>query len=250
MAAGWDLREFRERRSPIVFAHDYEGFPVARGGTVLRNKEYEGYASMIGNVEFPDEGKFDHVDLVHDMVAEGLLNCGSVGFDILKMRAPTEDEEKKYKLGKYSAMFEKCSLTEFSLCSVGRQPGAGVIWSEDGLSDFEKLLAGKEYSAEAVQEVRETIIQTPSTKSYHTLDAVLEMNGFFSEDRTDIGITVEQMSAAVDTLGGDVAKYRESLKELSERVSALEEKESAELSAEEEQSDEIDFDLLLSTSAE
>lgn len=229
LATGWNLKGFRERRSPILLSHDYSGLTVAQGGNILKNQEYGGFASMIGTVEFPESGKFAHSDLVHDMVEAGLLNCGSVGFDVDKMRAPEEEEVKKFGLGKYSAIFEKCSLVEYSLCSVGAQPGAGVIYSEEGQGEFEALISGGTYDPDVVQEVREMVLQVPTTKTYHSLDSALAMQEFLGEDdKTDSG----RMLESVQELGGRFDALGSSVEKLSARISALEAKEESDSVAE------------------
>tara|TARA_E500000305_G_scaffold108357_1_gene110562 strand:- start:23766 stop:24800 length:1035 start_codon:yes stop_codon:yes gene_type:complete len=171
LANGWDLKQFRARNSPILFGHDSDSAPVGRGLTVQRNRDYEGLKAMLGQVEFAPQGLSDQADLVESMVGAGFLNCGSVGFNIKKMREPTKEEAKKWGLGKFSAIFEQMDLVEYSVVSLGRDPRAGVIYTDEGRASFDGWLAenAERFTEESVACVRETILKTPSTKSFHAL---------------------------------------------------------------------------------
>jgi len=210
LSDGWNLDLFRERKSPVLFGHDHIAEPVGRALTVRRGVELGDVKAMTGHVEFAPEGLSPKADLVEGLVANGFLSGGSVGFDINKAREPTEEEVELFGLGKYSTVFTDMSLVEYSVVTLGRDPKAGVIYSEAGDAAFEQFLIDNEgvYEPEAIREVREELLRKPSGRSTFALREWFER---------DAGLETWQ-SRQADELTAMTA----SVAELVARVTALE----------------------------
>jgi phage head maturation protease len=157
LAESWSLDDFESRKAPVLYHHDSYAGPVGRAYDVRKGVEYQGVKALTGMVEFAPEGLSPQADFAYGLVNAGLLNGGSVGFRVEQMREPTKEERQQFGLGQYSAVFEKCNLTEFSVLGVGRDPLAGVIYSADGQSKFEEFISSNpdRFDADVVREFRE-----------------------------------------------------------------------------------------------
>lgn len=236
LANGWDLTSFRDRKSPVLLQHD--GLPIGRAGVVRKNQDYNGVKALVGHVQFAPEGLSEVADMTERMVAGGLLNCGSVGFNIVKMREPTDAEAKQFKLGKYSAIFEKMSLSEYSVVAVGRDPKAGVIYSDEGASQFESMISGMEYSADSVLAVREAFLHVPTGKETITYESVDEWIS-----TSDCYVADDEEEDKPD----EFAEMRESIQALTDRIETL---ESPEVEEEYEEDAESTFDSIVASVCE
>ena len=157
LADSWSLDDFESRKAPVLYHHDSYAGPVGRAYDVRKGVDYQGVKALTGMVEFAPEGLSPQADFAYGLVNAGLLNGGSVGFRVEQMREPTKEERQQFGLGQYSAVFEKCNLTEFSVLGVGRDPLAGVIYSADGQSKFEEFISSNpdRFDADVVREFRE-----------------------------------------------------------------------------------------------
>jgi len=157
LADSWDFKEFRQRQAPVLYHHDSYAGPIGSAFGIKKNQDYKGTKAVTGSVTFAPEGLSKTADFAFGMVEAGMLNGGSVGFTVHEMREPTPAETRKFKLGDYSAVFTKSSLTEFSVLGVGRDPLAGVVYSADGQSELESFISENpdRFDPEVVREFRE-----------------------------------------------------------------------------------------------
>ena len=147
MVKGWQLRDFRKRGGPFLFAHNIDEIlpPIGKMGSVrkvLKGKETKDVGPFLGGrAEFTPPGLNPFNDLISDAVDSGFMPGGSVGFRMLSHREPTEEELKaNKKLGKFSFISESTNLVEFSSVPVGMDPDA-VMQRTAALGNLEALLA-------------------------------------------------------------------------------------------------------------
>ncbi len=166
MANAWDTKEFVYRGSNVLYDHNIQESrpPIGKvskmqKGVDLR-KGGRTFKAMTGDVEFADRGIYDFAGLVEDLVEAKLLSNGSVGFDVMKMRPPTEDEQETMGMKPFSAVIQKANLIEFSITPLGRDKNARLL-SEDGTDMLEAKLAefaeAGVHSDSVLGEFRETL---------------------------------------------------------------------------------------------
>lgn len=165
--AGWNLLDFNKRGRPFLFGHNIHEMrhPLGTMSNVLKGAkedEVKGQPVLAGNTRFTEEGLNPFNDLTHDMVASGNMPGGSVGFRPIDSRAPTEEELTANKaLRKYSIIFVKTSLVEFSGVPVGMDPDAvkrrcaGQVGLEARLAE---AIAEGRYDEEIVAEFRHLML--------------------------------------------------------------------------------------------
>lgn len=168
MANAWDTKEFVYRGSNVLYDHNIQesrppiGKVTAMQKGVELRKGGKTFKALTGDVEFADRGIYDFAGLVEDLVEAKLLSNGSVGFDVMKMRPPTEDEQETMGMKPFSAVIQKANLIEFSITPLGRDKNARLL-SSDGADLLEQKLA--EFAEAGVHadsvlgEFRETLAQ-------------------------------------------------------------------------------------------
>ncbi|MFH1498211.1 MAG: hypothetical protein ABII82_10340 [Verrucomicrobiota bacterium] len=116
---GWRLVNYQ--RNPIVlWAHDATVPAIGK----LSNLAIEGRggtAALMGDVNFPPPGIHPLADQVHDLIGEGIIASGSVGFIPIRSQ-PNE-------LGGTDYLEQE--LTEFSIVNVGALPSALLVGRAD-----------------------------------------------------------------------------------------------------------------------
>jgi hypothetical protein len=127
---GIDLREFKRRGSPLLFAHGRgkgEDFPLGMVENVDKGAKMRGRRAMSGDANFKAADVWPFAGLVWEMVQAGVIRGGSIGFDIMGEREPTKDEARFYGIkSALSQITTKAKLVEFSVVSLGRDPSAQV----------------------------------------------------------------------------------------------------------------------------
>lgn len=210
LVKGWDLTDFKRRGQPFLYGHNIEAMrhPLGRLSQVKKGDPADfvrGDPVLAGNTGFTEEGLNPFNDLTHDMVATGNMPAGSVGFRVKESRSPTEEEmDVDKKLQKWSAIFTKTSLIEFSAVPVGMDPDA-VKRRSDAYEGIEAELmraieAGK-YDEDLVARFRHMYLGTDDepTEGKRTVVAV---NGLKREEETED----EKGDATEDTVGTDVGE--------------------------------------------
>jgi phage head maturation protease len=255
LAESWSLEDFESRKAPVLYHHDSYAGPVGRAYDVRKGVDYNGVKALTGTVEFAPEGLSPQADFAYGLVNAGLLNGGSVGFRVEKMREPTKEERQEFGLGQYSAVFEKCNLTEFSVLGVGRDPLAGVIYSADGQSKFEEFVSRNpdRFDADVVREFREfqytgewkapkkimVQVDTPKDPERELCESLVRFG--LSEEAADEVVRVAR-SRAEENQVRVVTNCEWSA--LVDRIAALEAKPEEELCDEQEQEEDLPEDLL------
>jgi len=146
MASAWDTKEFVYRGSNVLYDHNIQesrppiGKVTAMQKGVELRKGGKTFKALTGDVEFADRAIYDFAGLVEDLVEAKLLSNGSVGFDVMKMRPPTEDEQETMGMKPFSAVIQKANLIEFSITPLGRDKNARLL-SADGTDLLEQKLA-------------------------------------------------------------------------------------------------------------
>lgn len=144
---GWDLADDRERSQPVLFAHNR---PVTRPSlgrrhnTTKSGKTSTGDRALTADVTFTTRGINPFNDVVQDSVRAGFMLNGSVGWRTIESRFPKDDAEmEKRGLGKFSLIYSKVSLSEFSIVPVGMDPGSHVLKRYDDITlmRFEQFLS-------------------------------------------------------------------------------------------------------------
>ena len=145
-ANAWDLREFKYRGSNLLYDHNVQEArpPIGKVENLQRGVEMKRggrkFKALTGDVSFVDAEMYEFAGMIEALVASGHLTNGSVGFDIEKMRAPTDDEQQQLGMKKYSAVIQKANLIEFSITPLGRDKNAQKM-SIDSRDSLEQRLA-------------------------------------------------------------------------------------------------------------
>tara|TARA_R110000782_G_scaffold259110_2_gene349317 strand:+ start:31445 stop:32560 length:1116 start_codon:yes stop_codon:yes gene_type:complete len=171
-AAGWDLKQFKYRGSPILWDHNMHETkpPIGVGSNVKKSVEMtrggKSFKALTGDVHFVDRTISEFAGMIHDLVDAKLLTNGSVGFDIGKMRAPSKGEIEEQGMKPYSAVIQKASLFEFSVTPLGRDENAQRL-ANDGVDPLEAKLAefakAGVHSDGVIGEFREQLLQGRGT---------------------------------------------------------------------------------------
>ena len=140
-AEAWDLNDFKKRDNPLLWAHD-GGQPIL--GRVDNPHKSSATRELIGSPHFMPEGINEFADLVARMIDAGYMPGGSVGFRILDARTATDAESKKLKLGQYSMIITKASLSEYSIVPVGADPDSGQVRSDEIRAHLSDLVQREE----------------------------------------------------------------------------------------------------------
>ncbi|MCH9836280.1 hypothetical protein K0U83_11495 [bacterium] len=169
MANAWDLREFKYRGSNVLYDHNIQESrpPIGRAENLQKGVELKkggsNFKALTGDVSFADRDTYEFAGLVEDLVSQKLLSNGSVGFDVMKMRAPTDDEQETMGMKPFSAVIQKANLIEFSITPLGRDKNARLL-SADGTDLLEAKLAefaeAGIHSDDVLGEFRETLSQS------------------------------------------------------------------------------------------
>lgn len=156
---GWDLDDFKKREQPFLFGHNVAENrpPLGRMDKVKKDKMPYGRV-LAGDAEFTPEGLSEFNDMVHDMVENGFMPGGSVGFNVLSARKPTDREMKSIpNVNEFSSIIERAQLVEFSAVPVGMDPDAVKMRaaSSDGVEAFlRRAIEEGRYDRELVAEFR------------------------------------------------------------------------------------------------
>ena len=168
MANAWDTKEFVYRGSNVLYDHNIQESrpPIGKVKAIQKGVELrkggKTFKALTGDVEFADRGIYEFAGLVEDLVDAKLLSNGSVGFDVMKMRPPSEEEQETMGMKPFSAVIQKANLIEFSITPLGRDKNARLL-SADGTDLLEQKLA--EFAEAGVHgdsvlgEFRETLAQ-------------------------------------------------------------------------------------------
>jgi phage head maturation protease len=255
LADSWSLDDFESRKAPVLYHHDSYAGPVGRAYDVRKGVDYKGVKALTGMVEFAPEGLSPQADLAYGLVNAGLLNGGSVGFRVEKLREPTKEEKQQFGLSQYSAVFEKCNLTEFSVLGVGRDPLAGVIYSADGQSKFEEFISSNpdRFDADVVREFREfqyTGEWKAPKKTMVQVEKPIDPERELSESLVKFGLTEEAAEEVIRVARSRAEENQVRVvtncewSALVDRIAALEAQPEEELCVEQEQEEDLPDDLL------
>lgn len=157
--AGWDLDDFKKRQQPFLFGHNVAENrpPLGRMDKVKKEKMPYGRV-LAGDAEFTPEGVSEFNDMIHDMVESGFMPGGSVGFNVLAARKPTDREMKTIpNVNEFSSIIERAQLVEFSAVPVGMDPDAVKMRAEhsEGVEAFlRRAIEEGRYDRELVAEFR------------------------------------------------------------------------------------------------
>lgn len=110
---GWDFNNYL--KNPVVlFGHDFRQPPVGKTTRIIK----EG-GNLVFDIEFPDEGKYPHADVIYNLAKDKFLNAASVGFK------PTKHEDiQDIKNGGNIRKFTQQELIELSIVPFGSNPTA------------------------------------------------------------------------------------------------------------------------------
>jgi hypothetical protein len=234
MANAWDTREFVYRGSNVLYDHNIQESrpPIGKVTAIQKGVELrkggKTFKALTGDVEFADPGIYAFAGLVQDLVEAKLLSNGSVGFDVMKMRPPSEDEQETMGMKPFSAVIQKANLIEFSITPLGRDKNARLL-SADGADLLEEKLA--EFAQAGVHadsvlgEFRETLARDrgEATKLSVTVPEMPdpEPEAAPSWDATEISnaqnpITFADVKAReqLDGLRDDIAELRQEMADL------------------------------------
>lgn len=234
MANAWDTKEFVYRGSNVLYDHNIQESrpPIGKVAKMQKGVELKKggktFKALTGDVEFADRGIYEFAGLVEDLVEAKLLSNGSVGFDVMKMRPPTDEEQETMGMKPFSAVIQKANLIEFSITPLGRDKNARLL-SADGTDLLEEKLA--EFAEAGVHtdsvlgEFRETLAQDrgAATKLSVSVPEMLdpEPEAAPSWDATEISnaqnpITFADVKAReqLDGLREDIAELRQELADL------------------------------------
>lgn len=157
---GWETRNFAA--NPIIlFAHDSRALPI--GKAVKFGVGPDGNLNVL--VEFSKiVGSYDLPEIVLQLVAQGMLNCVSVGFIPLEFEWRFEKDAEGNQLPFPSGRtYKKCELLEVSVVPVPANPGAVVIGNS---------FTAHEKAFRAIEDVSdEAITASDVERSYFVFDA-------------------------------------------------------------------------------
>lgn len=217
MANAWDVREFKYRGSNVLYDHNIQESrpPIGQAANLKKGVELKrggkNFKALTGDVAFADRSVYAFAGLVEDLVDAKLLSNGSVGFDVMKMRPPTEDEQQEMGMKAYSAVIQKANLIEFSITPLGRDKNARLL-SADGedlmeakLAEFARLGV---HDDEVLGQFRESLSVTAgeSTRSTFTVPEMPQ------EDEAASGDADEAVLLQLTALKEEVAALREELR--------------------------------------
>ena len=165
-ARAWDFKEFVYRGSNVLYDHNIEESrpPIGKVSDLKKgvelNRGGEAFKAVTGDVSFVPRESYAFAGMIADLVDGGYLTNGSVGFDVVKMRAPSEEEQEEFGMKPYSAIIQKANLIEFSITPLGRDKNA-QRFASTGLDPLEEKLAefAREgiYDDAVIGEFRETL---------------------------------------------------------------------------------------------
>ena len=105
-AAGWELGDYR--RNPVVlWAHDSNAPPIGRMKSIFVANE-----KLMGDVQFAPASAYPFADTIYNLVTEGFIKAGSVGF------IPVEWKFADDKSRPMGIDFRRQELLEFSVVPV------------------------------------------------------------------------------------------------------------------------------------
>lgn len=119
---GWQTENYKAN-PVILFAHDSRALPVGKGILVNVN------GNLAVTVEFSKAiASYDLPEILLQLVAQGMLNCVSVGFIPIEYEWRFEKDEEGNQLPFPSGrIYKKSELLEISIVPVPANPGAVVI---------------------------------------------------------------------------------------------------------------------------
>ena len=154
-ASAWDLKQFKYRGSMVLYDHNVETSrpPIGSMSNVQKGVEMKRggkqFKALTGTATFADKEVYPFAGMVAELVKTGLLRGGSIGFDVLKARPPTEEEQEQLGMRAYSTFIEKASPFEFSVTPLGRDQNAQRL-SAETLGPLELKLA--EFAREGIHD--------------------------------------------------------------------------------------------------
>lgn len=137
----WDLKNFKSN-PVILLVHNYGSFPI---GASLKTFVEDKALNMW--ILIADEETYKEADTAFKLAKSGFLKGGSVGFNPIEYRNPTDEEREELGMKKpWGVIFEKLELLEFSLCPVGSNGSALKKSIQEGIiteDDFRKIYISK-----------------------------------------------------------------------------------------------------------
>ena len=244
-ASAWDLKQFKYRGGILLYDHNFEMSrpPIGSMANVKKGVEVKRsgrtFKAVTGDANFADREVYAFAGMIEDLVRSGSLRGGSIGFDILAARAPSEKEQEELGMKPYSTMIEKASPFEFSITPIGRDENAQRL-SADAFDPLEAKLA--EFAKEGIypdecigtlrEDLREKIGQATKVgivvpEEYRGVplpaetvaEPVLPSLTISSEPQTPmLGVSAGEWNAPVDAA---LAKRDEAIEELKAQVATL-----------------------------
>lgn len=140
-AAGVDLKNYK-KNPVILFSHDSKSVPV---GSSIKTW-YDSVTESVKSYALFYDSRVDTTgksDQIFRFVSAGALKGASIGFNPIEMYSPNNpDERKTLGIGQYGIYFKKCEMLEYSICTIGCNPNAGVkseVLTEDDLLVLKSL---------------------------------------------------------------------------------------------------------------
>lgn len=166
---GWDFNNYL--KNPVVlFGHDFRQPPVGRTTRISK----EG-GNLVFDIEFPDEGKYPHADIIYNLAKDKFLNAASVGFKPTK-HEDIQDTEKGGSIRKFTQQ----ELIELSIVPFGSNPTALQKLGDytANAEIYRELLIKELASFDAFTAKEET---TKNTKDYEIRDDIKSLDVKLSE---------------------------------------------------------------------
>lgn len=154
-ASAWDMKQFKYRGSMVLYDHNMEMSrpPIGQMSNVQKGVEMKRggntFKALTGTATFASKDVYPFAGMVGELVKSGLLKGGSIGFDVLKARPPTEEEQEQLGMRAYSTFIEKASPFEWSVTPLGRDQNAQRL-SAETLGPLELKLA--EFAREGIHD--------------------------------------------------------------------------------------------------
>lgn len=148
---GVDLSLFNTTKS-VFYNHDSQAKPIAKCLGITKAGD-----RLLAKVWF-HEYTADSKE-VKELVKAGVINCASIGFDVISVsnRPLTDDEKIKLPRLSQATIFEKWKLIEFSIVNIPMNAEAQILRSLKFKQDLEQ--SGIEKSGRTLSKANETKLQ-------------------------------------------------------------------------------------------